>query len=115
MFTLNEKEACLKTLHSINTFLVSGTMTDFRISLGFIVVVLYPVKKSLSILIAHSPSTNIRNNNNNIITVIMTGILPIDAKFSVAPLANSTGFKSDIGLAVMMFPAKDYDAYNHSL
>ena len=82
-------------------------MTDFRISLGFIVVVLYPVKKSLSILIARSPSTNIKK----IITVIMMGILPTDAKFSVAPLANSTGFKSDIGLAVMMFPAKDYDAH----
>ena len=45
----------------------------------------------------------------------MTGILPIDARFSVAPLANSTGFKSDIGLALIILPAKDYDAYNHSL
>ena len=41
----------------------------------------------------------------------MTGILPIDAKFSVAPLANSTGFKSDIGLALTILPAKDYDAH----
>ena len=41
----------------------------------------------------------------------MMGILPIDAKFSVAPLANSTGFKSDIGLALTILPAKDYDAH----
>ena len=37
----------------------------------------------------------------------MTGILPIDAKFSVAPLANSTGFKSDIGLALVTLLAND--------
>ena len=42
---------------------------------------------------------------------IFSAYLPTDGRFSVAPLANSTGFKSDIGLALTILPAKDYNVH----